>query len=155
VSVPESDSHTPAESGDGDGSPNPPSLTRRQFVAGTAGAAAVTAAGGFSLPATAADTTDSPHQLPVDDEPPYGHARISTEGYRELAEVERKQKQKGNTIKFSKKVDAVKDLGLDPSGNEPIEPILNSKIECSVDRKTAKGWGASILYSDSKTADPA
>jgi hypothetical protein len=115
VSVPESDSHTPAESGDGDGSPNLPSLTRRQFVAGTAGAAAVTAAGGFSTTATAetvetADTADSTHQLPADGEPPYGRARISTDGYRELAAVERKQKQKGNTITFSKKVDAVKDL---------------------------------------------
>jgi hypothetical protein len=122
------DAHTPSESDNEDGSGNPASLTRRQFVAGTAGAA-VTAAGGFSTAATAADTTDSSHQLPADGEPPYGRARISTDGYRELAEVERKQKQKGNTIKFSKKVEAIKDLGLDPSGNKPIEPILNSKIE--------------------------
>jgi hypothetical protein len=131
------DAHTPAESGDEDTSTNPPSLTRRQFVAGTAGAAATAAAGGFSTTATAetdepvetADTAESPHQLPADGKPPYGRARISTEGYRELAEAERAQQQKGNTLQFSKRVDAVKDLGLDPTGSQPIEDTLNSKME--------------------------
>jgi hypothetical protein len=126
------DAHTSGESGDEATSEELPAVTRRQFVAG---AAALTAAGGFSTAATAADTAetvdapDTTHQLPADGEPPYGAARISTDGYRELAEAERAQQQKGNTLQFSKKVNAVKDLGLDPNGNEPIEPVLNSKIE--------------------------
>jgi hypothetical protein len=127
--MPESDSHTAAESGDEDASPNPPSLTRRQFVAGTAGVAAATAAGGFATTATATNTADSTQYLPSDGEPPYGAARISTGGYRKLVEVERQQKQKGNTITFDKRVNAVTDLGLDPTGGKPIEPVLNSKIE--------------------------
>src|SRR5699024_4353889 len=117
--------------GSSNSKPEARTCSRRQFLAGTAGATALTTTSGFPATATAdmSDTANSIRQLSADGKPPYGHARISSEGYRALAEAERFQQQNGNPLQFSKKVDAVKDLGLDPNGNEPIDPVLNSKIE--------------------------
>ncbi|MGN8216159.1 hypothetical protein [Halococcus salifodinae] len=99
------------------------SLTRRQFLAGAAGAAAVTAAPtALSSPATAVSMGEKSPTA-------YGEAQISLDGYQELAYSERMQQQKGNDFQFSKKVDAVKDLGCDPNGGTPVQDTLNSKIE--------------------------
>lgn len=106
-------------------------VSRRQFL-GSVAPAALTA-GGYATPATA-DPDESIRQPPAGDkladgEPPYGPSHISLDGIHELANLQYQQKKKGNALSFDKKVNAVKDLGLDPNGNEPIEPVLNSKIE--------------------------
>jgi hypothetical protein len=95
--------------------------SRRQYLAGACGvASAIAAPALLSDPASAA----SPRARAK-----YGRARISRDGYRRLAGYERAQQQQGNGLQFSKKVDAVKDLGCDPNGGAPVQDTLNSKIE--------------------------
>jgi hypothetical protein len=98
-------------------------FTRRQFLIGAGATAAMGAA-----PLAASDPV---HALDRDDAPADIHsgAQISLDGYHELASSERVQQQKGNNFQFSKKVDAVKDLGCDPNGGKPVQDTLNSKIE--------------------------
>lgn len=137
MSMPESDSRTSVEPESKDASEETPALTRRQFVGSAAGAAAVTAAGGFATTATAADTAESLESLPMDGEPadgepPYGAARISREGQRLLAEHEYEQQKKGNAISYDKKLNAVEDLGCDPTGNEPAQDKIMDAAEDGV-----------------------
>lgn len=59
----------------------------------------------------------------------YGEAQMGREGYHLLAKEERAQQQQGNSISYNKRVDAVKGIGCDPNGNEPIQDKISSAAE--------------------------
>jgi hypothetical protein len=108
--------------------------SRRTFLAGAA-----TVAGGtmVSTPAAARSPTGEVINPSNEDTSQFDQVReISREGHRLLAEAEYKiqqneyqVQQQGLIPNFSKKVDAVKDLGLDPTGNEPVQDKIARKAE--------------------------
>lgn len=98
-----------------------PKISRRGFLAGVGGAVALAPVAGASTQLNAPESTHRYQRGAT-----YGEAQIGRDGVRILAEHERAQQQKGNSISFSKRVDAVKDLGCDPKGNEPIQDKVAS-----------------------------
>jgi hypothetical protein len=110
-----------------------PACSRRAFLAGTA-----TAAAGMMVSTPAAATSPSQETIsPSGDASQFDQIReISREGHRLLAEAEYKIQENGYQVQqqgliptFSKKVDAVKDLGLDPTGNEPVQDKIANAAE--------------------------
>jgi hypothetical protein len=112
-----------------------PTCSRRAFLAGAATAAAGAMA---STPAAASHppqphTDDWPEEVVVN--PSEGNSQfdqageISREGYRRLAEAEYRAKKNGHVPTFSKRVHAVKDLGLDPNGGTPAGDKIDNAAE--------------------------
>lgn len=101
--------------------------SRRAFLTGAA-----TVAGGAMVSTPATASSSAGEVINPSDE---GNSRfdqvgqISREGYRLLAEAEYRAKKNGHVPSFSKKVDAVKDLGLDPTGSEPVQDKIASAAE--------------------------
>ena len=97
------------------------SVSRRGFLCacGAAGAAAagVPIASGVQKQEAESDALSSP-------DPPLG--RISSEGRQAIADVDRRFQQQRPAM--GKTVDAVKDIGLDPSGNTPINGKLGEAL---------------------------
>ena len=95
-----------------------PTLSRRQFLAacGACGAAGVTSL--VSTPAAA----DGREQLPS----PAEVGTISVEGQAAISAVDGQLAQQGGS--FGRTVNAVEDLGLDPSGNTPINQALEAAM---------------------------
>jgi hypothetical protein len=107
----------------------PMALTRRQFLTGAAAVGASALAPGLATGKSQAHTDDWPEEFvvnPTDDSRFSRLGQISREGYRKLAEAEYQAQQKGQLPTFKKRVHAVKDLGLDPNGNEPVQDKLAS-----------------------------
>jgi hypothetical protein len=111
----------PADTGREDDSSD---LSRRQFLAGIGGAAAVAPVAGELGQSRPPDPSGGSQRGAT-----YGEAQIGPGGYRILAEHERAQQQRGNEITYSNRVNAVEDLGCDPNGNEPIQDKISSAAE--------------------------
>jgi hypothetical protein len=103
-----------------------PNLSRRRFLAGC-GAVGVAATG---IPTVRgadgrqADTHSS--SLPPSLQALGAGGRISSEGRQAIADVDRRFQQQRPAM--GKTVDAVKDIGLDPSGNTPINGKLGEAL---------------------------
>jgi hypothetical protein len=99
--------------------------SRRAFLAGTATA---TAGAMASTPVTALQPEETIN--PSEESGRFDQVgEISREGYRLLAEAEQRAGRKKLVPSFSKKVDAVEDLGLDPTGNEPVQDKIANAAE--------------------------
>lgn len=106
-----------------------PACTRRKFLAGAAMAGGALAATPTAT-ATANPSLSKQATNPSDEGSKFDqYGEISREGYRLLAEAEYRAKKNGQVPSFSKQVDAVKDLGLDPNGNEPVQNKIASAAE--------------------------
>ena len=99
-------------------------VSRRQFLAGVGGAVAMAPAAG-ALEASALPDPQRDYSRGAT----YGEAQIGREGYQLLGREERAQQQQGNSISFNKRVNAVKEIGCDPNGNEPIQDKVSSAAE--------------------------
>jgi hypothetical protein len=100
-------------------------VSRRQFLAGcgAVGAAAV----GTPLASAAQHEPERPGISLPSAQPFTAGSRISPQGRARIAAVDRQFQQQRSQM--SKTLDAVEDLGLDPSGSEPINGKLASAIE--------------------------
>ena len=99
-----------------------PVVSRRQFLTGC-GAAGAAAVGAPVASATQHREMERPGLSALSTQAPGIGGRISPEGQRAIADVDRQFQQQRPAIEQT--VDAVKDIGLDPSGNTPI----NGKLE--------------------------
>jgi hypothetical protein len=100
-------------------------ISRRQFLAGcgAAGAAAV----GTPLASATQQESERPGISPPSAQALGAGSSISPQGRARIAAVDRQFQQQRSQME--KTVDAVEDLGLDPSGSEPINGKFESAIE--------------------------
>ena len=128
-----------------------PSLTRREFLAGcgAAGAAAV----GAPLTSAAQNREAGSFALSPSTTAPLGvGSDISIEGRRAIAEVDRRFAQQRPQIQ--KTVNAVEDLGLDPSGQTSISGTLESALSGMANTRIVFPSDGVFLLSEQVTAQP-
>jgi hypothetical protein len=101
-----------------------PQVSRRQFLAGCGAAGAATV--GVPIAGAQKQEAESPALSPPTNAPLGAGGDISQQGHARIAAVDRQfQQQRGS---MQQTLDAVEDLGLDPSGSEPINGTFESEI---------------------------
>jgi hypothetical protein len=123
-----------------------PSISRRQFLAGCAGCAAAIA------PSSVAGA-----QPPAKEREPLvsagaGAGDISLEGRMAMADVERRFQQQ--RPQMGRTVRAVEDLGLDPTGSEPVNGKLGSALSGMSNTRIVFPKGGTFALSGHITAIP-
>jgi hypothetical protein len=104
-------------------------MGRREFL----GAVGAATAGGLMTTPAQAETPEKPPEAPtmnsIHNHPkvvtPEGKERLSSLGREKIEDINRRYPQQ-RQHSYGRKINAVKDLGLDPSGKEPIDGKLTS-----------------------------